>query len=134
MKVEETTVVAEDGNDPTHFSATLNNDGTVDAQDLTPDSGNDDALRFNAMAAVQAALNQEPTEFGRQIQLGLADRVQDAVERKRDEVAQAIFGPSDQEVAVDDNDAPSEDDEEVGPEAPEEAEEAEIKADEEENG
>jgi hypothetical protein len=134
MKVEETKVVAEDGNDPTHFSATLNNDGTVDTQDLTPDSGNDDALRFNAMAAVQAALNQEPTEFGRQIQLGLADRVQDAVERKRDEVAQAIFGPSDQEVAVDDNDATSEDDEEVGPEAPEEAEEAEIKADEEENG
>jgi hypothetical protein len=122
-------------NDPTHaVSATLNNDGTVDTQDLTPDSGNDDALRFNAMAAVQAALNQEPTEFGRQIQLGLADRVQDAVERKRDEVAQAIFGPSDQEVAVDDNDATSEDDEEVGPEAPEEAEEAEIKADEEENG
>lgn len=91
--------------DPSHFSATLNNDGTVETEDLTPDSGNEDKLRFDALAAVQAALSAEPTEFENQIKLGLADRIQDAVERKRDEVAQAIFGPQDSQDEADDPDA-----------------------------
>jgi hypothetical protein len=106
-------VIQEDQN---HFSATLNNDGTVDTQDLTPDSGNDDALRFDALNAVHAALNSEPSEFEGQIKLGLADRIQNAIERKRDEVAQAIFGNQDQEIETDDPDAQ---DPEYNPEAEE---------------
>lgn len=118
-------------NDPTHFSATLNNDGTVDTEDLTPDSGNDDALRFNALAAVQAALNSEPSAFEDEIKAGLGLRIQDAIERKRDEIAQAIFGNEDQEVDTDNDDATPEDEEDVSPEAPDDVEEKDAETPEE---
>lgn len=91
-------------NDPSHFSATLNNDGTVETQDLTPETGNDDTVRFNAIAAVDAALNGQALDFEKEIKTGLADRIQNAVERKRDEVAQSVFGTPNQEVASDDSD------------------------------
>ena len=83
--------------------STLDNDGNIETQIVT--QGEVDSPQFDSMVAVKAALNAEPTEFEDQIKLGLANRIQDAIERKRDEVAQSIFGTQDQEVEIDNNDA-----------------------------
>jgi hypothetical protein len=97
---------------PDAVVTTLDKDGNI-----TSDTIEVGEVGFDPSAAVAHALNGEPLEFENQIKLGLADRLQNAVERKRDEVAQAIFGPQDQEVETDNLDADEEesDEEEVDP-------------------
>jgi hypothetical protein len=100
--------------------STLNNDGTIDTKEV---SVGEIGEPFDPHAAVTAALNGEPLEFEKQIKLGLADRIQNAVERKREDVAQAIFGNPNEEEPTSSDDAEvgdEEDEENVSPEAPEE--------------
>jgi hypothetical protein len=110
-------------NSPNATISTLNNDGTIDTQDV---SVGEIGPPFDPHAAVAAALNGEPLEFEKQIKLGLADRIQNAVERKREDVAQAIFGNPNEEEPTSSDDAEvgdeedEEDEENVSPEAPEE--------------
>jgi hypothetical protein len=51
----------------------------------------DDSPKYDALAAVQAALNAKPTEFEDQINGLLADKLQAAVEKRREEIARSIF-------------------------------------------
>lgn len=98
-------------NEPDNYSATLNQDGTVDIKDLTPVTGVESG--YSAIAAVQAALSQEPLEFENMVKLGLADRLQGAVEKRREEVAQSIFGTENSEVPADDNNAKNDKEDEI---------------------
>lgn len=100
---------------PDHYIATLNQDGTTTVQDLTPETG-ENATPYSALQAVQSALTQEPSEFENMIKLGLADRLQNAVEKRREEVAQSIFGNKDAEEPIDDNNAEDDNEEDTGEE------------------
>lgn len=107
-KVEKTSeienlVLEDDGSEA--VISTLDNDGNIETQVITQ---GEVGPQFDPLAAVGHALNGEPSEFEDQIKLGLADRIQDAIERKRDEAAQSIFGTQDQEVETDDLDANAE--------------------------
>lgn len=99
----------EDESSPNAVISTLDNDGNIDHEEVEV---GEVGPQFDPLAAVDHALNGEPLEFEDQIKIGLADRIQNAIERKRDEVAQDIFGNPDTEVAVDDSDAEEGDTEE----------------------
>ncbi len=57
--------------------------------------------KYTTMVALHHAIHQKPIEFGQQVNGLLADRIQNAVEKKREEVANNIFGAPDKEPEVD---------------------------------
>lgn len=62
--------------------------------------------KYSEMNAVQAALSAQPVEFEKEINGLLADRLEAAVERRREEVARSIFdGEVSGEDPVTDSDA-----------------------------
>lgn len=103
--IDNTFISEDDKVDPGTYSATLNQDGTVDIEDLTPDIGDTDPSGYSALRAVQHALSKEPLEFENMVKVGLADRLQNAVDQRREEIAQSIFNNEDEEIGDDDNDA-----------------------------
>src|SRR5690349_18396850 len=52
----------------------------------------DNKYAYDGMAAVQFAVNGKPVEFQDMINLGLAAKLEAAVDRKREEVAGSVFG------------------------------------------
>lgn len=74
--------------------------------------------KYTTMMALHQALHQKPVEFGQTINGLLADRIQNAVEKKREEVAKSVFGNTESDVQPEDNDA-------VEPEGTEETSELE---------
>jgi hypothetical protein len=101
--LEDNKPLLEDEKTPDTFSATLNQDGTVDIKDLTPETGEDVATsNYSALQAVQYAMAQEPSSFEDMIKLGISDRLQDSVEKRREEVAKSIFGNEDPEEPFED--------------------------------
>jgi hypothetical protein len=73
--------------------------------------------KYTAMMALHQALHSKPVEFETTVNALLADRIQNAVEKKREEVAKSVFGNPDTEVQADDNNA-EEGNEETGEVAP----------------
>lgn len=71
--------------------------------------------KYTPMMAIHHALHGKPVEFENTIKGLLADRIQVASEKKREEVAKSVFGNPDTEVESEDNDAiETEDNEETG--------------------
>lgn len=58
--------------------------------------------KYTSMMAVHHALHAEPVEFEKSVNALLADRIQNAVEKHREQVANDIFGNPNQEPEVDD--------------------------------
>lgn len=61
--------------------------------------------KYTTMMALHQALHAQPVEFENTINGLLADRIQTAVEKKREEVAKSVFGNPDTEVEPENNDA-----------------------------
>jgi hypothetical protein len=74
--------------------------------------------KYTTMMALHQALHQKPVEFENTINGLLADRIQNAVEKKREEVAKSVFGNTDTEIEADDQDAIENGDEETSELAP----------------
>lgn len=62
-----------------------------------------DAEKYNAILAVHQALMHKPSEFKDTVHHLLADRLEKAVENKREEIAQSIFNGELPETQVDDS-------------------------------
>jgi hypothetical protein len=65
--------------------------------------------KYTAMVALNHALYQHPLEFETTVNGMLADRIQDAVEKKREEVAKSVFNGEEPKVASDDGNSEEED-------------------------
>jgi hypothetical protein len=74
--------------------------------------------KYTTMMALHQALHAKPVEFEATINGLLADRLQTAVEKKREEVAKTVFGNPDHEVEANDTDAVEDGSEETGEIAP----------------
>jgi hypothetical protein len=56
-------------------------------------------MEYDANRAVTLALAGKPVEFESEVRVGLADKILDAIEAKRVEVASKIFGTPEYEAA-----------------------------------
>lgn len=64
-----------------------------------------DTPKYDALTTVQQALEAKPVEFEKSVNGMLADRLQAAVEKRREEIASSIFNSQDEEPTVTDTNA-----------------------------
>lgn len=70
--------------------------------------------KYTSMMAVHHALHAEPLEFEKSVNGLLADRIQNAVEKHREQVANSIFGNPDEQPEVVDDTGEEDGNEETG--------------------
>lgn len=66
--------------------------------------------KYTTMMALHQALHAQPVEFETTVNGLLSNRIMDAIEKKREDVAKSIFGTPEQEVEADDTNAVEQED------------------------